>query len=137
MTPDGSTRDVLAQVAGGRASIGILPCPTEQDAEPWWPSLCVPDGPRVVYRLPFAGGSNARIDDHGAAEAFAVAHVPNEPTDRDRSLLVVETEEPVSRAGLSDMLRKATLGPRFLRSEERRVGKEGVSTVRCRGWAYP
>src|SRR3546814_15239265 len=71
MTPYGSTRDVLAQVADGGASIGVLPCPTEQDAEPWWPSLCVPDGPRVVYRLPFAGGSNARLNDHGAAEAFA------------------------------------------------------------------
>jgi len=96
-----SPREVLRELDAGRATLGVFPVPREGDPDLWWTSLATPDGLRVSYRLPFVSGD--------ANGAFAVGRVPPEASSRDRSLIVVETGETVSRAGLAGLLEKTGL----------------------------
>ena len=108
MTSYAVARDVVSQVSAGRTSVGVLPIPSEDDSDPWWPSLCVPGAPRIVIRLPFAGRGNAR---GGSIEAYAIGRNDLERTGKDRTILAFETSEALSRTALNDMLRKAKLKP--------------------------
>jgi chorismate mutase len=103
MTPFASTREVLGEVAGGRAAIGVLPLPREGDADPWWTNISVRDGIHVSYRLPFASSGDSRID--SGQEALAIGRIVPESSgnDQDRSLIVVETQEALSRAGVTGL----------------------------------
>ena len=106
-----SAREVLSEVSEGRAAVGVLPCPGEGDDDPWWVNLAVRDGLRVCYRLPFyppTGGNEA--------EALAIGRIVPEATGDDRSLVVVETRETVSRAGLGNMMAKIGLAGQPLAS---------------------
>ena len=99
MTAYDSIGQVIRAVTDGQASIGVLPMPSEDDADPWWRFLVSNDAatPRVLARLPFAGRGNARAGD---GDALAVGTGTLEPTGADRSLIVVETRGEVSRARL-------------------------------------
>ncbi len=108
MTSYAVARDVVSQVSAGRTNIGVLPIPSDDDSDPWWPSLCVPDAPRIIIRLPFAGRGNARGN---TIEAFAIARSQPERTGHDHTILALETSEALSRAALNDMLHKAKLEP--------------------------
>ncbi len=113
MTSYAVARDVVSQVSDRRTRIGVLPIPSDDDSDPWWPSLCVPDAPRIVIRLPFAGRGNAR---GGSLEAFAIARAEPERTGHDHTILALETSEALSRAALNDILGKAKLEPLFTTS---------------------
>ena len=113
MTSYAVARDVVSQVSAGGTRVGVLPIPSDDDTDPWWPSLCVPDAPRIILRLPFAGSGNARGD---AIEAFAIARAEPERTGHDHSIIALETSEALSRAALNDMLQKANLEPLFTTS---------------------
>lgn len=108
MTPFQSKRDVLAQVFEGRHNVAVLPKPTEQDEDAWWTSLAAADAPKVIMRIPFAGVGTVR---GRATDALAVAYLKPEPTGSDRSLVIVETAEQMSRAALSAVLQRAKLSP--------------------------
>ena len=108
MTSHAVARDVVARVANGQTKVGILPIPSDEDSEPWWPSLCVSSAPRIIIRLPFAGRGNVR---GGSLEAFAIAQANLEPTGNDHTIFVIETTEQLSRTALRDMLRKAKFTP--------------------------
>jgi len=99
MTAFATTREVLGEVAAGRATIGVLPCPREGDDDPWWTNIAVRDGLRVSYRMPFAPIGGGRSD--GGPEALAIGRILPESSGQDRSLLVVETREALSRAGVT------------------------------------
>jgi len=99
MTAFASTREVLGEIAAGRATIGVLPCPREGDNDPWWTNIAVRDGLRVSYRMPFAPIGNGRTD--GGQEALAIGRIVPESSGQDRSLIVVETREALSRAGVT------------------------------------
>jgi len=101
MTALTNPRDVVARVSGGAAALGVVPMPRDDDAECWWRSLCVADAPRVVARLPFVPGSNAR---NGDAGAYAIARVPLDESGDDRSLLVIESEDALRGENLRDLL---------------------------------
>lgn len=116
MTGFASRRDVLRTVGEGNATLGVVPCPSEDDTDPWWLSLMVPDGLRVAYKLPFFPGTNARSTSNGPAVAFAVGKILPEPSEEDRTLLVLTTEEPVSRAALGALTKRAELPSRLLAS---------------------
>jgi len=108
MTAFGSAREVLGEVSDKKAAVGVLPCPREGDNDPWWINLAVQDGLRVSYRLPFsprvaAAGGESRL------EAFAVGRIVLEESANDRSLIVIETSEALSRAGLSTLLGKVQI----------------------------
>ena len=110
-----NTRETLNQISQGNAAVAVLPLPTEKNAYPWWTALCVQDAPKVIMRLPFSGVGNVRGE---KMEALAVAHLDGEPTGRDRTLLVIETADTLSRAALTEMLNKAKLSPSFIVSAE-------------------
>jgi chorismate mutase / prephenate dehydratase len=91
-----STGDVLRTVADGRATLGILPVPGQNDVEPWWRFLAGGEPPalRIIARLPFGALGNARSDD---GDAFVVGTIEPEESGADRSLYVIETGDDVSR----------------------------------------
>jgi chorismate mutase / prephenate dehydratase len=100
MTAFATTREVLTEVAAGRATVGVLPCPREGDSDPWWTNINVRDGLRISYRLPFAP-ADGRTD--GGTEALAIGRIVPEATGSDRSLIVVETQVALSRAGVTGL----------------------------------
>ncbi len=106
MTAVSAPRDVVVRVSGGDAAIGVVPVPAEGDADAWWRLLCGAVAPRIVARLPFLEGSNAR--DNGVG-ALAIARAEPAATGDDRSLLVIETVSAVSRAGLRELVARAGL----------------------------
>jgi chorismate mutase/prephenate dehydratase len=115
---------VLREVGEGRAAIGVLPLPQQDDPQPWWPMLLGPDAetPRVIARLPFVPGALTRTQ----TEAFVIGRVPLEPSGRDRSLIVIELVETVSRAALRRQLDAAGLDGIFLQLG---VSQGGESTL--------
>jgi len=111
MTTHPSARRVIQRVRDGGATVGILPLPRQDDADPWWPHLLAsePEVPRVIARLPFAGPGNTRFPD---AEALVISPVDREPTARERSLLAIEMAEDVGQARIAETLHEAGLSLR-------------------------
>lgn len=106
ITAHSSPAQVIAAVAEGTATVGVLPMPQEDDAQAWWPTLVGPDPnmPRVIARLPFVA------HDRGAsAEALAIARTSAEPTGDDRSLFAIEAAPQMSRARLHEAMTEAGL----------------------------
>lgn len=120
MTAFATSREVLRELDAGDATVGVLPIPREGDPDLWWTSLATPNGLRISYRLPFTP-SAANGDAESTAGAFAVGHMPPEASSRDRSVIVAETRETVSRAGLSGLLEKAGLRGGVLASVQQGV----------------
>ncbi len=106
---------VFRAVYDGSASVGILPLPGEDDAEPWWPFLAGEGArtPRIVARLPFGGSAGPG---GGAAEAIAIARLDHAPSGDDRSYVIMETPEAMSRGGLKDELSGAGFESLFITS---------------------
>jgi len=110
-----SAQQVLSQLASGVASVGVLPLPGSNDAQPWWPMLLGHDAkrPRVVARLPFGSGETVR----GAPlEALAVAPISVEPTGHDRTLFVIEATAPMSRSALAGKIKAADFATAVIQS---------------------
>ncbi len=114
MTAHGNPRDVVAEVWSGKATVGVVPCPTEDHPDSWWAGLCAPGAPQIIYRLPFFSRGNARGGTDDVPDALALARIEPEATGDDRSLLVLETAEALSRSALGDLLRGVELMPRLL-----------------------
>ncbi|RED51571.1 chorismate mutase [Aestuariispira insulae] len=110
-----STREALAQVFEGRAGVAVLPLPTVKNMYPWWTALAVANAPKVISRLPFAGVGNVRGT---PMEALAVASIPLQPTGRDRTLLVIESTDQMSHAGLEKILKAAKLNAVYTTSAD-------------------
>lgn len=110
MTPVDTPMAALRAVTDGTASIGVVPFPDDDDHDAWWRYLSAadPKTPRIVARLPFCGRGNARGDDR---DALALALVPHEPTDDDRSLINIEVAADMSRGRLKDTLEAVGLPP--------------------------
>ncbi|MDD9904860.1 MAG: chorismate mutase [Rhodospirillaceae bacterium] len=108
-------REVVARVSSDEAAIGVVPVPAE-DGDAWWRTMGGAVAPRIVARLPFIEGSNART---GGVGAYALAKLDFDPTGDDRSLLVVETETELSRAGLRSLLTNAGLTPQLIVTDRR------------------
>ena len=94
-------REVVAGVAGGAWTHGILPYPADEDDRPWWGGLWSASAPRVVLRLPFVEPGNLRGD---GAEALVIARVAPEDSGDDRSLLLLETAAEIRRPVIAEML---------------------------------
>jgi len=109
--------EVLSAVADGRATVGVLSMPSEGEVAPWWPALAGAQShaPRVIARLPFAGGSNARVED---GDALVIGAGEPEATGADRTMLVVETAGEVSRARLISAFEAAGQKITFFASHE-------------------
>lgn len=92
MTPFPSTRRIIEAVQKQEVTVGILPMPERKEDKPWWRRLVFEgaDSPRIIARLPFVPGGNARSAEH---EALVICPVPQEATGRDRTYLALESNE--------------------------------------------
>lgn len=92
---------VLNAVFGGSVTVGLLPMPAEDDADPWWPKLVGAGDnlPRVIARVPFIENGNGRFEKLGA---LAIARtMPGESGD-DVSLFAVEATAGFSRGSIQN-----------------------------------
>src|SRR5688500_13821143 len=119
-----STGQVIHAVTDGQAAIGVLPMPREEDPDPWWRHLLSTDdnAPHVIARLPFGGRGNAR----GDGDALAIGRGAEQPTGRDRTLLVTENAPHTSRGRMFATLAGLGLACSFMASCEH---AEGANTL--------
>jgi chorismate mutase-like protein len=105
MTAHKTINQVIRAVADRSATIGVLPMPTEYEADPWWRQLLSrdADAPRIVGRLPFAGRGNARA----GRDVLAIAGQGVELVSCDRSFVALEVPAQISRARLQSCLTAA------------------------------
>jgi chorismate mutase len=115
MLREASVDAVLARVASGDASVGVVPTPCADGISPWWLRLAggvagtsprTPT-PRIIARLPFLAGSNAWTGGRGGLVVCPVALVA---TGRDRSYLIASTATPSPLSRLRERLAAAGIG---------------------------
>ncbi len=104
MTAFGSVREVVGEVIEKNVTLGVLPFPREGDSDPWWTGLTAPEGPRVSYRLPLSP-----IAGENGASALALGYIVPEESGEDKTLVVIETAETVSRTGIAAMLERVAI----------------------------
>jgi len=100
MTPMPSARRIIEAVQRQDATLGILPMPTRKEEAPWWRRLVFeePTSPRIIARLPFVPGGNARSHER---EALVICPVEHEATGRDRTYLALESKAQIPSAALT------------------------------------
>jgi chorismate mutase / prephenate dehydratase len=107
-----SPAQVMAEVSGGGAAVGVLPYPTETETprEAWWTALLQNDEPRihVVARLPFW---TRRAEGAPTVQSLVIAAVAPDASGQDCSLLGLEMDRDVSRARLTQAMIAAGLPP--------------------------
>jgi chorismate mutase-like protein len=112
-----SAAQVLEEVGDGRATVGVLPMPVEDGSNPWW-RILARDGaatPRIVARLPFVQVESSGTE---VPAALAISLAEPEETGDDRSYLVVETGQLVSRSNFKQLLANAGFESRDIQSWE-------------------
>jgi chorismate mutase len=121
----GSAAQVIRAVTEGRATVGVLPMPREEEPDPWWRHLLSTHdkAPHVIARLPFGGRGNARSD---SGDALAIGRGVQQATGRDRTLIAIENAPDISRGRLFSMLASLGLKCPFMASSER---ADGVNTL--------
>lgn len=114
-----TSRGVVDAVRRQDTTVGVLPWPAGDDDDPWWRYMVsdAEDTPKVIARLPFVPGSNAR---GGEPDAVVISPVPQEKTGRDRSFIAIETAEEIGA-----------------RTIERTLNDAGVSCVSSQVWHDP
>ena len=99
---------VIGDVMDGKASIGILPLPRGSDTEHWWELLLQSgkDAPKIFAHIPFVYCGKPAAN---APAGLAIARIHPEPTAKDVSLLVLETEHNISQNKLQSALAAESL----------------------------
>jgi len=117
MTGHVSAHRVIDAVYRGEATVGILPLPQRNEADPWWPHLTTPGEttPKIIARLPFASDPGERS---GAMEALVICTATQEPSGRDRTFLTIEITGHFSMDRISDALIEASLPPLFTSAQQ-------------------
>ena len=134
MSRHGSARSVLEQVTRQDATVGVLPMPRSDDADPWWRHLAIDraDAPRIIARLPFAGFGNSR---GSHADALVICPVAVTATGRDRSFLVIDTSRRMAAVQLNKMLQDAGFETTLLAPwGERASPQSWLYLVEVEGW---
>jgi chorismate mutase-like protein len=113
----------ISAVIEGQATVAILPLPHEDDRDPWWRRIAVrqPGVPHVIARLPFGDPGNQR---GRGLQGLVVGTAAVEPTGHDRSLLVAEASQPISRSTMRDALNGAGMKPVFIQAFQELGGPE-------------
>lgn len=103
-----STRRIIEAVQKQEVTVGILPLPGRNDVDAWWRRMAFEgeDVPRVIARLPFVGGANARPE---GQEALVISPVPQEQTGRDRTYIVLECTQQLAPSQLQKGLSETGL----------------------------
>jgi chorismate mutase len=108
MTVYNAVEQVLRAVASGKTSLGILPIPRANEADPWWPDLLSMGGdrPQIIARLPFGPSGNARAS---GDEAVVIGLGLPEKSGLDRTLLAAECAAEITRARILKVVAAAGL----------------------------
>ncbi|MBB4285298.1 chorismate mutase [Roseospira goensis] len=128
-----SATQVVREVTGGTATLGVLPLPRWEDEAPWWTQILsrAADAPRIVARLPITGPGPQGI------EALVIARMAPEATDDDRSVIAVETGRDISRSAFTDALGAAGLPPRAVWDARATGDETRHHLVEVRGFVEP
>ena len=97
MTACHAVDQVIRAVAGRDTSLGVLPMPETNEADPWWPDLVsiTGRGLQVIARLPFGARGNTRGD---GTDALVIGRGPPQESGLDRTLLAAECTAEITRA---------------------------------------
>ena len=117
MTTHQSARGVVVAVREGAVNVGILPLPTDDEDDPWWPSLSpfAGESPTIVARLPVASAGDGQGE---RPSALVIGSAVHEPSASDRSFLVLRARVGVSCASLSDLLVARGFNPLYMFTRE-------------------
>lgn len=115
-----SAQRVLQEV-GTASTVGVLPWPDHDEAQPWWPNLATEEGRSVniVSALPFYESATGRFE---SRRLMVVATYPPEPSSDDVSYLIVDTDPELSRTRLGALLAGAELQGSVMAT----YGRDGV-----------
>lgn len=103
-----STRRIIEAVQKQEVTVGVVPIPARREEDPWWRRMAFEgaDVPRVIARLPFVSGSNARNESEGA---LVISPVPQEATGRDRTYIVIESAQQLKPSQIDSVLKDVGL----------------------------
>ena len=99
---------VVADVADGKASIGILPLPSMADEESWWPHL-ISDrerSPKIFAQIPMLAHKSSG---KSLTPALAIAMLEPEESSDDVSYLALEVDDSISTSRLQTLFTQAKL----------------------------
>jgi len=114
----------------GRAQLALLPLPEAEDR--WWIDMATaePARLRVLARLPFVRLAGIAAESGG----LLVGDLPLQASGEDRSLLVLEAQEDLSRSRLQALLQAPGLDPRWLAIAYQRQGGSTVHLIEIAGF---
>jgi len=92
----GAAGQAIAELSAGRASVAILPMPSE--SETWWLTALRHREIHVIARLPFWA---PRPEGAPTVQALVVSRFPPDASEHDRSFIGLELDEAMSRAQLT------------------------------------
>ncbi|NQZ13592.1 MAG: chorismate mutase [Alphaproteobacteria bacterium] len=100
----------IAAVREGKANFAVLPWPKDQDENPWWDCLGsdTDDSIQVIVRLPHGDDPSEPNPDK---RALVVAKAGFDESGEDRSFLMIDCEERISRARVASKAEEAGLKP--------------------------
>ena len=115
MTRFASGRAVVEAVRSQEAVVGIVPWPKRDDPDPWWRYMVsqAESTPKIIARLPFIPGSNARGT---GLEAAVICPIEQEQTGRDRSFLAIETDTDIGARRIEKALNAVNVTTAFVQS---------------------
>lgn len=103
----------LAMVREGEATFAVMPRPADGETNPWWSFLLDESGDkamRVIARLPLGDRSQSSANPDN--QALVVARLKFETSGDDRSFIILELEQGISRAKIVDKIKEAGFEPR-------------------------
>ncbi len=111
MTRSASSLQAISAVREDDANIGVVPWPQDIDSNPWWVTLLNQDSEisrkmYVVCALPY--GSKQSVD-MIAQKSLVVAKIDYANSGQDRSFIIIEFENDVSRARVQDVFKEQGL----------------------------
>jgi chorismate mutase-like protein len=117
----GTVSGVLRAVSDRRATAGVLPLPQSEDSENWWRHLArdFKASPRITAKLPF---TKTDASSRNRGEALTISFVPQEDTGDDRSYVIVETAEEMSRSGIRALFANAGMETADVQTPDREPG---------------
>lgn len=107
MTLHKSPTVVLREISTDEGKLGVLPW-QNQERDNWWVHLAQggENIPKILAKLPFIPNQSGSLED---LNALVLGHVSPEPSGKDITLMVLMTQDEVSRARLNEQIEKAGL----------------------------
>ena len=124
MTLHRSAGVVLRWMSSQAGAFAMLPVPSADDENPWWPQLVdIPhDGPHIVMRLPYFEDRTNRAEQ---LSALVIGPAPFVESGADVSFLVVTAQAQISRPRLVDALKSVGIAGRCTATLDEADGESG------------